>query len=151
MFITFDYKKRRYLTAKVRLTEVFMKWSPSVYLPLTSKNSVTFTDPFIHRVLKGLCSSRGGNWGTLKIPREDWRTLGNIREDKANDHPPLRILFFTVHFETGHHILPNVDLKNQKKPGNFLRVLFWNVLFFLRSWGKNLGFSDIAHFNLYWK
>ena len=23
----------------------------------------------------------GGNWGTLRIPREDWGTLGNIRED----------------------------------------------------------------------
>ena len=22
-----------------------------------------------------------GNWGTLRIPREDWGSLGNIRED----------------------------------------------------------------------
>ena len=22
-----------------------------------------------------------GNWGTLRIPREDWGTLGNSRED----------------------------------------------------------------------
>ena len=37
--------------------------------------------------------SRGeGDWGTL-IPREDWGTLGNIREDYGNHHPgPLRIL-----------------------------------------------------------
>ncbi len=26
----------------------------------------------------------GGNWGTLRIPREDWETLGKIREP-----PPL--------------------------------------------------------------
>ena len=31
-------------------------------------------------VLKGGCSRGGGNWGTLRIPREDWGTLGNIRE-----------------------------------------------------------------------
>ncbi len=33
------------------------------------------------RVLKGGCSRGRGNWGTLRIPREDWGTLGNIRED----------------------------------------------------------------------
>ena len=27
----------------------------------------------------GGCSRGGGNWGTLRIPREDWGTLGNIR------------------------------------------------------------------------
>ena len=31
--------------------------------------------------LRGGCSGGGGNWGTLRIPREDWGTLGNIRED----------------------------------------------------------------------
>ena len=31
--------------------------------------------------LRGGCSRGGGNWGTLRIPREDWGTLGNIRED----------------------------------------------------------------------
>ncbi len=31
------------------------------------------------RVLKGGCPRGGGNWGTLRIPREDWGTLGNIR------------------------------------------------------------------------
>ena len=33
-----------------------------------------------YRVLKGGCPRGGGNWGTLRIPREDWGTLGNIRE-----------------------------------------------------------------------
>ena len=33
------------------------------------------------RFLRGGCSRGGGNWGTLRIPREDWGTLGNIRED----------------------------------------------------------------------
>ena len=35
---------------------------------------------FFYRVLKGGCPRGGGNWGTLRIPREDWGTLGNIRE-----------------------------------------------------------------------
>ena len=34
-----------------------------------------------NRILKGGCSRGGGNWGMLRIPREDWGTLGNIRED----------------------------------------------------------------------
>ena len=38
------------------------------------------------------CSRGGGNLGTLKIPREDWGTLQDIREGKGNHHPPLRIL-----------------------------------------------------------
>ena len=31
--------------------------------------------------LRGRCSRGGGNWGTLRIPREDWGALGSIRED----------------------------------------------------------------------
>ena len=30
--------------------------------------------------LRGECPRGGGNWGTLRIPREDWGTLGKIRE-----------------------------------------------------------------------
>ena len=30
--------------------------------------------------LRGGCPRGGGNWG-IRIPREDWGTLGNIRED----------------------------------------------------------------------
>ena len=33
-----------------------------------------------YRFLKGGCPRGGGNWGTLRIPREDWGTLGKIRE-----------------------------------------------------------------------
>ena len=33
------------------------------------------------RVPKGGVFKGRGNWGTLRIPREDWGTLGNIRED----------------------------------------------------------------------
>ena len=29
----------------------------------------------------GRCWRGEGNWGTLRIPREDWGTLGNIKED----------------------------------------------------------------------
>ena len=35
----------------------------------------------ICRVPKGGVFKGGGNWGTLRIPREDWGTLGNIGED----------------------------------------------------------------------
>ena len=38
--------------------------------------------------LRGGCS-RGGNWGTLRIPREDWGTLGKIREPPPLGTPPL--------------------------------------------------------------
>ena len=42
-------------------------------------SSTQFTD--IVGFLRGGCSRGGGNWGTLRIPREDWGTLGNILED----------------------------------------------------------------------
>ena len=35
----------------------------------------------------GECSRGGGNWGTLRIPREDWGTLGNIGEDSGITTP----------------------------------------------------------------
>ena len=37
--------------------------------------------PYIIGFLRGGCPKGGGNWGTLRIPREDLGTLGNIRED----------------------------------------------------------------------
>ena len=40
-----------------------------------------FNHPFIVGFLSAGCSRGGGNWGTLRIPGEDWGTLGNIRED----------------------------------------------------------------------
>ena len=36
----------------------------------------------------GGCPRKGSNWGTLRIPREDWGTLGNIRETPPLE-PPL--------------------------------------------------------------
>ena len=36
---------------------------------------------YVAGFLRRGCSRGGGNWGTLRIPREDWGTLGNIRED----------------------------------------------------------------------
>ena len=35
----------------------------------------------IDRFLRVGCFRGGGNWGTLRIPREDWGTLRNLRED----------------------------------------------------------------------
>ena len=46
-----------------------------------SGDQLSLVGCFSCRVLKGGCSRGGGNWGTLRIPREDWGTLGNIRED----------------------------------------------------------------------
>ena len=37
-------------------------------------------DPIVVFLSAG-CSRGGGKWETLRIPREDWGTLGNIRED----------------------------------------------------------------------
>ena len=36
--------------------------------------------PIIGFLRGGGCPSRGGNWGTLRIPKEDWGALGNIRK-----------------------------------------------------------------------
>ena len=33
-----------------------------------------------NRIPKGGCPRGGGNWGTLRFPREDWGTLGNLRD-----------------------------------------------------------------------
>ena len=38
-------------------------------------------NPHVVGFLRGRCSRGGGNLGTLRIPREDWGTLQNIRED----------------------------------------------------------------------
>ena len=45
-----------------------------------------------YRVLRG-GPRGGGNWGTLRIPREDWGTLGKIRVITT---PPSRILLHKV-------------------------------------------------------
>ena len=47
----------------------------------TPKHGITFPTKLFCRVPKGGGVQGGGNWGTLRIPREDWGTLGNIRED----------------------------------------------------------------------
>ena len=50
------------------------------------------TRKFVVGFLRGGGSRGGGNLGNLRIPREDWGTLQNIREDQGNHHLPLRIL-----------------------------------------------------------
>ena len=40
------------------------------------------------RVPEGGVFKEGGNWGTLRIPREDWGTLGKIREPPPLGTPP---------------------------------------------------------------
>ena len=43
--------------------------------------------------LRGGCPRGGGNWGTLRILREDWGTLGKIWGITT---PPIRILLFAI-------------------------------------------------------
>ena len=58
-------------------------------IPFFGNTHVDYTHS---RILKGgVFKGRGCSWGTLKIPRfprEDWGTLGNIRNDYGNHHPP---------------------------------------------------------------
>ena len=49
---------------------------PPQVIGIRSRNSLGH----IVRFLKGVCSREMGNWGTLRIPREDL-VLGNILED----------------------------------------------------------------------
>lgn len=47
--------------------------------------------PNICRVLKGGMFFRGGGkWGTLKIPRQDWRSLGEFRGRLEESPPPVK-------------------------------------------------------------
>ena len=46
-------------------------------------------------LLGGGCSRGGGNWGTLRIPRESWGTLGRIRRITT---PPQRILLLLTQY-----------------------------------------------------
>ena len=39
--------------------------------------------------LRGGVQGGGKNWGTLRIPRQDWGTLGKIREPPPLGTPPL--------------------------------------------------------------
>ena len=42
----------------------------------------------LHGALPVVFFTGGGNWGTLRIRREDWGTLGNIREPPPLGPPP---------------------------------------------------------------
>ena len=59
---------------------------------------------------------RGDNWGTLRIPREDWGTLGKIR---AITTPPLRILlfFWRRHKQSGWRRTFKSIRRNLRDPG----------------------------------
>ena len=58
-------------------------WEPKVsaaYRELEDQG-LTWDDPPILGSLRGGCSRGGGKLGTLTIPRDDWGTLGDNRED----------------------------------------------------------------------
>ena len=67
-----------------------------------------WTNTYFVGFLRGGCSRGGGNRGTLRIPREDWGTLGNIRGITTH---PLRML---LSFEQEHKY-------KQPTPSNFSR------------------------------
>ena len=46
------------------------------------------------KALRGGCSRGGGIWGTLRIPREDWGILGNIRRITTPLKNPITCLSF---------------------------------------------------------
>ena len=60
----------------------FRQQERSQHTPQLGKSLVV---PYIIGFLRG-----GGNWGTLKIPREDWGTLGNIKGRLGESPPPLK-------------------------------------------------------------
>ena len=71
-----------------RFTQVSTKQS-TCFIVFRGTRFFHYHDSFHCRVLKGGCSRGGGNWGTLRIPGEDWGTLGNIREPPPLGPPPL--------------------------------------------------------------
>ena len=76
-----------------------------------TRKSTQFTN--IVGFLRG-CSRGGGNWGTLRIPREDWGTLGNILEDYGNHHPPWESNYYM--FRQKSLFTPSIS---RKKPTFF--------------------------------
>ena len=56
-------------------TETSVTWND---LSPSNWSFLELLGPFIIGFLRGGCP-RGGVWGTLRIPREDWGTLGKIR------------------------------------------------------------------------
>ena len=55
---------------------ITIRFLRKTYPPFKSQ---PLTSP-VYRVVKGWCPRGGCNWGILRIPREDWGTLANIRE-----------------------------------------------------------------------
>ena len=52
----------------------------------------------------GVVQGEGGcSWGALRIPREDWGNLGNIRECSENHQRRLRILLNPLVTKHGFH------------------------------------------------
>ena len=78
--------KNNWLTGFVFIPILVEFWDP------TLKKKLVFA-PMFCRVPKGGVFKGGGNWGTLRIPREDWGTLlGKIREPPPLGTPPLTTL-----------------------------------------------------------
>ena len=70
-------------TAETAMTITSVASRSFIKLPGAVKMITGWSFPWelIVGFLRGGCSRGGGNWGTLRIPREDWGTLGNVLED----------------------------------------------------------------------
>ena len=89
------------------------------------------------RVPEGGVFKGGGNWGTLRIPREDW-TLGKIREPPPLGTPPLNnpITYFPFRVFTGFLRNPHGNFKEPRAMmifPNLLCSMASQVLFLLRT------------------
>ena len=71
----------RSLAHESALSTLYPRWEEETCLPQK-------TAAFFIGFLRGGGVQGGGNLGTLRIPRENWGTLGKIREITTN--PPLR-------------------------------------------------------------
>ena len=74
--------------------------------------------------LRGGCSRGEGDWGTLRIPREDWGTLGNI--------PPLRIYEKVTRTQRVVNMTSNLETEE----GHVLNHLE-HIISRKLPWGKN--------------
>ena len=101
-----------------------------------------------YRVLKGGCPRGGGNWGTLRIPRENWGTLrkirgittppgqnpiinGTLKEGGGWNQPfPMYVVLPTLGSSSSYAIglrPPKTERRNRKRPKSFPVSIRWQL------------------------
>ena len=86
---------RRHSVCSPRVREAWFLFSPKfdwVAHEGLGVIAISFLYRLQHVTTRSTNHSLRGNWGTLRIPREDWGTLGNIGENLGQSLPLLRIL-----------------------------------------------------------